>query len=39
MLVIQSTNMGILQQIVHDEIIVWDMWTSFISLFSVENNA
>ena len=38
-LAIQSTDMGVLQTILHNEIIIQDVWTSCIPLFSAETNA
>ena len=38
-LVIQSTDVGLLQTILHYEIIIQDVWTSCIPLFSAEINA
>ena len=38
-LAIQSTDVGVLQTILHYEIIIQDMWTSCIPLFSAEINA
>ena len=38
-LAIQSTDMGALQTILHSEIIIQDMWTSCIPLFSADSNA
>ena len=38
-LAIQSTDVGVLQTILHYEIIIQDVWTSCIPLFSAETNA
>ena len=38
-LAIQSTDMGVLQKCLHNEIIIQDVWTSCIPLFSAETNA
>ena len=38
-LAIQSTDVGVLQTILHYEIIIQDVWTSCIPLFSAEINA
>ena len=38
-LAIQSTDVGLLQTILHNEIIIQDVWTSCIPLFSAEINA
>ena len=39
MLAIQSTDVGVLQKKLHYEIIIQDVWTSCIPLFSAEINA
>ena len=38
-LAIQSTDMGVSQTILHNVIIIQDVWTSCIPLFSAETNA
>ena len=38
-LAIQSTDMGVLQKFLHNEIIIQDVWTSCIPSFSAETNA
>jgi len=38
-LAIQSTDKGVLPKKLHNEIIIQDMWTSCITLFSAESNA
>ena len=38
-LAIQSIDVGLLQTILHNEIIIQDVWTSCIPLFSAETNA
>ena len=38
-LAIQSTDVGVLRTILHYEIIIQDVWTSYIPLFSAEINA